>query len=338
MSNVPFRLGWKASAEQFGPRELLDFAIEAERQGFDSVWVSDHFQPWRHTDGHAPFSMAWLGALGARTDRVLMGTSVLTPTFRYQPAVVAHAFATLGSLFPGRVILGIGTGESMNEVPVIGIDWPDSRERFRRMSEATKLIRKLWTEDFVEFEGEYYQVRGATLYDKPSPLVPIYVGASGPTAAKFAGRQADGLICTSGKGMELYTETLLPALAEGAQAAERDADSVDRMIEMKVSFDEDLDRARADTRIWSALALPADDKVDVHNPREMEERARGLDDATVQRRWLISNDPDQHLEQIRPYVDAGFRHLVFHAPGDDQGRFLRTYAKEMLPRLRRAFA
>jgi coenzyme F420-dependent glucose-6-phosphate dehydrogenase len=338
VSKVPFRLGWKASAEQFGPRELLDFAIEAERQGFDSVWISDHFQPWRHTDGHAPFSMAWLGALGARTERVLMGTSVLTPTFRYHPAVVAHAFATLGSLFPGRVILGIGTGESMNEVPVIGIDWPDSRERFRRMSEATKLIRKLWTEDFVEFEGEYYHVKGATLYDKPDPLVPIYVGASGPTAAKFAGRQADGLICTSGKGMELYMETLLPALAEGAQAAERDVDSIDKMIEMKVSFDEDLDRARSDTRIWSALALPADDKVDVHNPREMEERARGLDDATVQKRWLISNDPDEHIEQIRPYVDAGFRHLVFHAPGDDQGRFLRTYAKEILPRLREAFA
>jgi coenzyme F420-dependent glucose-6-phosphate dehydrogenase len=338
VSKIPFRLGWKASAEQFGPRELLDFAIEAERQGFDSVWISDHFQPWRHTDGHAPFSMAWLGALGARTERVLMGTSVLTPTFRYHPAVVAHAFATLGSLFPGRVILGIGTGESMNEVPVIGIDWPDSRERFRRMSEATKLIRKLWTEDFVEFEGEYYHVKGATLYDKPDPLVPIYVGASGPTAAKFAGRQADGLICTSGKGMELYTETLLPALAEGAQAADRELDSIDKMIEMKVSFDEDLDRARSDTRIWSALALPADDKVDVHNPREMEERARGLDDATVQKRWLISNDPDEHIEQIRPYVDAGFRHLVFHAPGDDQGRFLRTYAKEILPRLREAFA
>jgi coenzyme F420-dependent glucose-6-phosphate dehydrogenase len=338
VSKVPFRLGWKASAEQFGPRQLLDFAIEAERQGFDSVWISDHFQPWRHTDGHAPFSMAWLGALGARTERVIMGTSVLTPTFRYHPAIVAHAFATLGSLFPGRVVLGIGTGESMNEVPVIGIEWPDSRERFRRLSEATKLIRRLWTEDFVEFDGEYYQVKGATLYDKPDPLVPIYVGASGPTAAKFAGRQAEGLICTSGKGMDLYTGTLLPAMREGAEAAGRDDETIDRMIEMKVSFDVDLDRARTDTRIWSALALPAEDKVDVHNPREMEERARGLDDATVQKRWLIHDDPDQHVEQIRPYVDAGFRHLVFHAPGDDQGRFLRTYAKEILPRLRKAFA
>src|SRR5581483_3388978 len=334
---LPLRLGLKASAEQFGPRELLDFAIEAERQGFDSVWVSDHYQPWRHTDGHAPFSMSWLAALGAKTERVLMGTSVLTPTFRYHPSIVAHAFATLGSLNPGRVILGIGTGESMNEVPVTGIEWPDSRERFRRMSEATKLIRKLWTEDFVEFDGEYYHVHGATLYDKPPVPVPIYVGASGPTAAKFAGRQADGLIVTSGKGMELYNDVLLPAFREGAQAAGRDEAGIDRMIEMKVSFDDDIDRARADTRIWAALALPADAKVDVHSPRDMEERARGLDDATVQKRWLISSDPEQHVEQLRPYLDAGFRHLVFHAPGDDQARFLSAYSREILPRLRREF-
>ena len=161
----PLRLGWKASAEQFGPRPLLDFAILAEEVGFDSVWVSDHYQPWRHTDGHSPFSMSWLAALGERTSRVLMGTSVLTPTFRYHPAIVAQAFATLGVMYPERVILGIGTGESMNEVPVIGIEWPEFRERFRRMSEATRLIRKLWTEEFVEFDGDFYHVHGATVYD-----------------------------------------------------------------------------------------------------------------------------------------------------------------------------
>jgi len=112
-----FRIGYKASAEQFGAKELLRYAVMAEKMGMDSVWVSDHFQPWRHTGGQAPFSLAWLGALGASTERVLMGTSVLTPTFRYHPSIVAQAFATLGSLFPGRVALGIGTGESLNEVP-----------------------------------------------------------------------------------------------------------------------------------------------------------------------------------------------------------------------------
>jgi coenzyme F420-dependent glucose-6-phosphate dehydrogenase len=328
----PLRLGWKASAEQFGPRPLLDFAVLAEELGFDSVMVSDHFTPWRHTDGHAPFSLAWMGALGERTQRVLMGTSVLTPTFRYHPAVVAQAFGTLGLMYPDRVILGVGTGESLNEVPVLGIQWPDFRERFRRLSESVRLMRALWTEDLVDFDGEYYHVHGATVYDRPEKPVPIYAAASGEVVARFAGRQAEGLICTSGKGIELYRDKLLPALREGAEAAGRDYDAIEKTIEMKVSFDTDRDRALADTRIWAALALPAEDKVDVHNPREMEARAAKVTDP--ERRWLCSDDPDEHLEQLAPYLELGFRHLVFHAPGDDQARFLRLYAEQVLPRLR----
>ncbi|HEX6547278.1 MAG TPA: glucose-6-phosphate dehydrogenase (coenzyme-F420) [Candidatus Dormibacteraeota bacterium] len=329
---MTLRLGWKASAEQFGPRSLLDYAIEAERQGFDSVWVSDHYQPFSHSQGHAPFSLSWLGALGERTSRVLMGTSVLTPTFRYHPAIVAQAFATLAGLQPGRVILGVGTGESMNEVPVTGIDWPDQRERFRRLSEAVKLIRTLWTQDFVEWNGEYYRVRGATLYDKPPQPVPIYVAATGPTAAKFAGRQAEGFICTSGKGMELYTETLLPAVREGAEAEGRDYEHIEKTIEVKVSFDSDRRKALEDTRFWAPLALPAADKQDVHNPKELEERARKVEHP--ESRWLVSDDPEEHVEQLRPYLDLGFTHLVFHSPAEDQSRFLQLYAKEVLPRLR----
>ena len=127
------KLGYKASAEQFGPRELLDFSCLAEEAGFDSVFVSDHFQPWKHTDGHAPNSLAWLGALGARTRRVTIGTSVATPTFRYHPSIVAQAFGTLGAMFPGRVVLGLGTGESLNEVPATGIEWPGAKERRDRL-------------------------------------------------------------------------------------------------------------------------------------------------------------------------------------------------------------
>ena len=108
------KLGYKASAEQFGPTELLEFSRLAEQSGFDSVFISDHFQPWKHHGGHAPFSLAWLGALGALTSRITIGTSVMTPTFRYHPAVVAQAFATLGVMFPGRIVLGVGTGESLN--------------------------------------------------------------------------------------------------------------------------------------------------------------------------------------------------------------------------------
>jgi len=124
MATHPLRLGYKASAEQFGPRQLLDFTTEAEDCGFDSVWISDHFQPWRHTNGHAPFALSWLGSAAERTKRVILGTSVLAPTFRYQPAIIAQAFGTLGELYPGRMILGLGSGESLNEVAVTAREWP----------------------------------------------------------------------------------------------------------------------------------------------------------------------------------------------------------------------
>ena len=326
------RLGYKASAEQFAPRTLLDFAVEAERIGFDSVFVSDHFQPWRHSDGHAPFAFAWLAATGERTQRVLLGTSVATPTFRYHPAVVAQAFGTLGSLNPGRMILGVGTGEHLNE-GALGIAWPDNKERFARLREAVKLIKMLWTEQSVTFDGEYYHTRNATIYDRPADPIPIYVGAGGPLVAKYAGRAGDGLICTSGKGMELYSEQLLPAFAEGAAAEGRDASALEKMIEVKVSYDTDRERAIQDTKIWAALALPAEAKAGVEDPREMERLAREVE-GVAHRRWLVSSDPDEHLEQLRPYVELGFNHLVFHAPGNDQARFLRLYASQILPRIR----
>jgi coenzyme F420-dependent glucose-6-phosphate dehydrogenase len=334
MAKHPLRLGYKASAEQFGPRELLDFATEAEERGFESVWISDHFQPWRYHNGHAPFALSWLGSAGERTKRVILGTSVLAPTFRYHPAIVAQAFGTLGVLYPGRMILGVGSGESLNEIAVTGGEWPPAKERLARLREAVELIRCLWTEDMVTFEGQYYRTLNAKIYDKPDQPVPIYISAGGPVAAKFAGGYGDGFICTSGKGDELYRDQLLPALEEGAKAAGRDPSTIERTIEVKVSFDTDKERALADTRIWAALALPAEAKVNIHDPREMEKKAEEIADQ-AHRRWLVSSDPEEHVEQVWHYVELGFTHLIFHAPGDDQVRFIRLYAKEIMPRLRK---
>ncbi|MEA2619240.1 MAG: coenzyme F420-dependent glucose-6-phosphate dehydrogenase, partial [Chloroflexota bacterium] len=289
---MALKLGYKASAEQFPPRRLLDLAIAAERAGFESVWTSDHFQPWRHTDGHAPNALVWLGAAAQATERVTLGTSVLTPSFRYNPAVVAQAFATLGCLAPGRVILGVGTGESLNEIPV-GVEWPEQGERFARLRESVTLIQQLFREDFVTFQGEYYRTNNATIYDRPDEPLPIYIAAAGPAAARLAGRIGDGLICTSGKGEELYTETLLPAVIEGAVKAERDASTLGRMIEMKVSFDTDRARAMEDTKVWSALALTGEQKRGVEDPREMERLAEGVEEIAY-RRWLVASDPDEH--------------------------------------------
>ena len=331
------RLGYKASAEQFGPAELLRFSKIAEEVGFDSVFISDHFQPWRHTGGHAPFSFSWLGALGASTSRVLIGTSVLTPSFRHHPSIVAQAFGTLGCMFPGRVVLGVGTGESLNEVPATGAKWPEFKERFARFREALSLIRKLWKEERVTFEGEYYRTENATIYDRPDRPVPIYVAAAGAMVAKYAGRTGDGFICTSGKAPELYSETLIPNVEAGAEAGQRDAGRIDRMIEMKVSFDTDPDRAMQDTRHWAALALSPEEKMSVEDPLAMERLADALPTERAAKRWIVSTDPQEQVERIRPYVELGFRHLVFHAPGPDQERFLRLYAKEVLPLLRKQF-
>jgi coenzyme F420-dependent glucose-6-phosphate dehydrogenase len=333
---VALRLGYKASAEQFGPRELLDYAVLAEQLGLETIAVSDHFQPWRHHGGHAPATLPWLGATGERTERALLGTSVLTPTIRYHPSVVAQGFATLACLNPGRVFLGVGTGESMNETPPLAIEWPGAKERRLRLAEAIRLIRTLWTEERVTFQGEYYRTINATVYDRPNEPVPIYVAASGPLAAKLAGRVGDGFICTSGKKPELYEE-LLAAVEEGAQAAGRDAAAIDRMIELKVSYDHDLDYAYSATHWWAALALTPEEKVGVEDPLEMERLADAAADR-AHTRFVVSNDPDEVVERIGDYVSLGFRHLVFHAPGEDQRRFLEQFTADVVPRLRERFS
>jgi len=336
---LPLKLGYKASAEQFAPRELVEIAVAAENHGFESVAVSDHFQPWRHTGGHAPFSLAWIAAVGERTSTVQIGTSVMTPTFRYNPAVLAQAFATLGCLYPGRIMLGVGTGEALNEIATgfrgAGAqNWPEFKERYARLRESIALMRALWSEDRVSFEGEYYSTHDASIYDRPDGGIPIYVAAGGPVVAGFAGRSGDGFICTSGKGMDLYTDKLIPAVAAGAEKAGRDVAAIDHMIEIKLSYDPDPALALENTRFWAPLSLSAEQKHDITDPEEMEKAADALPIEQVAKRWIVGSDPEETVAEIRKYVDAGFNHLVFHAPGHDQQRFLTSFERDLAPRLR----
>ena len=325
------RLGYKASAEQFGPVELLEFARHAERIGLEMVGISDHFQPWRHRGGHGPSAIAWLGAAAVATESAVLGTSVLTPTLRYHPSVIAQAFATIACLAPDRVFLGVGTGEAMNETPATGEAFPGRKDRRLRLSEAVRLIRLLWTDERVDFEGDYYRTSKATIYDRPETPVPIYVAASGPLAAKLAGRLGDGFICTSGKDPALYEE-LLGKVAEGAEAAERDPAAIRRMIEVKVSYDRDAQRAVDNCRWWAALALTPEQKEGVDDPIEMERLAdENADRAPT--RFIVSSDPDEIADGIRRYASLGFDELILHAPGADQARFLDQFAEDVLPRL-----
>ncbi len=329
------RIGYKASAEQFDPGTLLDFTVEAERRGFELAGVSDHFQPWRHHGGHSPAALPWLGAAAQRTSSMVLGTSVLTPTLRYHPSVIAQAFATLGCLSPGRVFLGVGTGEALNETPVTGGEFPGRKERRLRLAEAIELIRQLWSDERVDFAGDYYRTRKATIYDRPDEPVPIYVAASGPLAAKLAGRVGDGFICTSGKDPALYDE-LLAKVVEGAESAGRDPARIRHMIEIKVSYDRDLERVITNTHPWAALALKPEQKEGIEDPIEMERVAdANLDQAPS--RFICSADPEEVVERIAVYVKLGFEELLLHAPGEDQSRFLEQFSADVLPLLRDRF-
>jgi coenzyme F420-dependent glucose-6-phosphate dehydrogenase len=329
------RYGYKASAEQFGTRELLDFSLVAERSGLDTIAVSDHFQPWRHTGGHAPAAMTWLGALAHAAQGARLGTSVLTPTMRYHPSIVAQAFATLAQLASGPVFLGIGTGEAMNETPATGAPWPGAKERRLRMAEAITLIRLLWTQERVDFEGEYYRTERATLYERPDVPPEIYVAAAGPLAARLVGRSADGFICTSGKAPELY-EQLLASVAEGAEKAGRDPASIAKMIEIKVSYDTELEPAERACHWWGALALTPEEKQGTEDPLELERLADAHPERAASR-FIVTTDPDEVVERVAPYVELGFTELVFHGPGADQRRFLELFTRDVLPRLRARF-
>jgi coenzyme F420-dependent glucose-6-phosphate dehydrogenase len=326
------RIGYKASAEQFDPRTLLEYTRRAEAAGLEIVATSDHFQPWRHRGGHSPAALPWLGAAAVATEKAVIGTSVLTPTLRYEPAIVAQAFATLGCLAPGRVFLGVGTGEAMNETPATGAEFPGRKERRLRMAEAIELIRRLWREERVDFEGEYYTTSQATIYDRPAEEVPIYVAASGPLAAKLAGRVGDGFICTSGKDPQLYLD-LLEKVKEGAEQAGRDHTPIRRMIEIKVSYDRDQQKAYDNTHFWAPLALTPEQKEGIEDPIEMERVAdENLDQAHT--RFIVSDDPDEVVEKIGTYLDLGFDDLLLHGPGPDQARFIDQFAQDVLPKLR----
>jgi coenzyme F420-dependent glucose-6-phosphate dehydrogenase len=233
-------------------------------------------------------------------------------------------------------MLGVGTGEALNEVAVgaVGEQWPEFKERLARLKEAIDLMRRLWTGERVTFEGEYYRTQDAAIYDHPDVAVPVYIAAGGPVVARYAGRAGDGFICTSGKGRELYADKLIPAVAEGLTQSGRDATAIDRMIEIKISWDPDPATALENTRFWAPLSLSAEQKHSLHSPAELERAADALPIEQVAQRWIVASDPEQAVAAITEYTDLGFDHLVVHGPGHDQERFLRSFTEQVLPGLR----
>jgi coenzyme F420-dependent glucose-6-phosphate dehydrogenase len=335
------QLGWKAGTEQYPPNELLDYAVAAEEAGFDSVDASDHFHPWSE-DGQACFVWSWLGAVAARTRRIMLGTGVTCPIFRYHPAVVAQAAATLSqmtSTAPGatrtanRFYLGIGTGEALNEFATTA-EWPAYNVRRERMIEAIELIRALWTGEKITHHGKHYQTRQAKLYTLPASPIPIYVSALAPASARVAGRYGDALITVGGKEPELYQQ-IIESFEAGAREAGKDPARMPRMIELAAAFTKDEQQAiEYRKRFWAGTFVPALFLEKIYTPAMSAQNGTAVGADTIKQAACISADPAEHVKMARQYIDLGFDHLIFHSAGPDQRAFIQAYGREVLPRLR----
>jgi coenzyme F420-dependent glucose-6-phosphate dehydrogenase len=328
------RLGYAAQHEEYQPGQLLDFAVEAERSGFDSIWTSDHFHPWAHTNAAGGFAWVWMAAAAERTKRVEIGTGVTCPTLRYNPAVVAQAFATLRTMYPDRIFLGLGAGEALNESPV-GCQWPPFKERAARLEEALTIIKRLWSESFVDFKGKHYTLRKANLYTKPRTPPPIYLAAAGPTVAEMAGKMADGLVTVMWESR--LKDVVLPALARGARAAGRDPNDIIKAVEVGVSYDEDYDKALAKARFWAGDYLPVMFKYDIFDPREIESNGSLVGDEQIAQLRMIGTKPEDHIRCLEKYIKMGFQHIYIQSSSPDEIRTLRMYSKEVLPYIRSTY-
>jgi len=222
-------LGYKTCHEQYQPDKLLSHAVLAENCGFETLWTSDHFHPWAHTDAGGGFAWTWIASAAERTRRIQIGTSVTAPILRYHPALVAQAFASLAYMYPSRIFLGLGAGEALNESP-LGYTWPSPSQRVEMLEEAVVVIKKLWTEKFVSFEGKYYQLRKANLYTKPRNPIKIYVAAVGTSVAILAGRYAHGLLV--GPGRLEQAAKLFKAFETSAQKEGRKPRSLKKVAEV----------------------------------------------------------------------------------------------------------
>lgn len=326
------QLGWKAGPEQFPPTELLDYAVAAEKAGFDTIDVSDHFNPWSEA-GQASFTWTWLGAVAARTSRIHMGTGVTCPILRYHPAVIAQAAATLTHFAPGRVYLGVGTGEALNEYASTG-EWPEYDERQEMLAEAIELMRALWSGDEVSYDGMYFTTRKAKLYTPPKSPIPIFVSALVPHSAEFAGTYGDGLFTVGGKQPDLYKQ-IIQNFEESARNADKDPSQMPRLIELNVEYSNDLDTAvQYQQKYWASAYIPALFDQKIYTPTMAQENGEIVGPDAIKKAACVSSNPDDHVKFAQQYIDLGFDRLFFHSALPNQQDFIERFASDVLSRLR----
>ena len=324
------KIGFVLPHEQFPVPELVRNGSAAEAAGFDMVWTSDHFHPWQDNEGHAGFAWITLAALGQRVNKLVMGTGVTCPTYRYRPQLVAEAFASLSLLYPGRIFLGVGSGEALNEVPAGG-GWGPYAERAERLKEAVTIIRKLWSGEWVNYQGQYYDVQNARLYDTPQPMIPIYIAASASKSMRLAGQHGDGLITDAQRAIK---PELRQAFEEGARSAGKDPATMPVLAEHMVVVGDQAEAERY-AELWRFMPKAWDEHVTDPDPREIQRTAEQdtpLD--KVYGQWPVSADPQVHIDAIQKLIDKGVSHIFVHSPQPDQQSVIRFFGEQVLPKLR----
>lgn len=303
------KVGYFAAHELYPPEELLEYVSAADKAGFHTVWSSDHMHPWWDTGAHCGAAWPWLGAALAETMSVRLGTGVTPPIARYHPGIIAQTFATLGTMYPSRVHLALGTGEAMNETP-LGFNWPPYEERRKRLIDACEIIHGLWDGGFIDYEGHYWDVDTCKLYTLPQERIPLFIAGNGPKTARVAGRYADGFYTIP--DIDTYREELAPALQEGAEAANRDPKEIDIIRHFGLSYGKDYDQALQHAGFWRGPRAIGFHQ-DIHDPREIERRGRELPLESMEDAWLITDDPADINEVLERHEEAGFDEIVFQA-------------------------
>jgi len=323
------RISIQAAHEQTNPLDLLNDVIKMDKKGVEKCWSSDHYMPWWHTGSSGGAAWPWIGAALAKTTKIILGTGVTPPILRYHPAIVAQVFATLGFMFPNRVFLGVGRGEALNEVPA-GNSWPSNLERFQRLKEAIHLIKKLWTEEWVNFRGQYYWVKDSNLYTKPEKPIPLYIAGLKPQSAQLAGEEGDGFI-TNELDVESIKNKLLPAVKEGIRRSGKDYDSLEKILFIPASYDEDLQKALQSIRFWRGAMIKAFFEVDIHDPRIIEENAQVIGDDTLQEMLLVISNAEEGIKKLKKYTDLGFTEIVLTNSSPNREKLINLIAESIAP-------
>lgn len=323
------RISIQAAHEQVNPKDLLSDVVTMDEKGIQRCWTSDHYMPWWDSGASGGAAWPWLGAALARTRNIVIGTGVTAPILRYHPAIVAQVFATLEYMFPGRVFLGVGRGEALNEV-TSGHSWPSNAEKFERLKEAIYLIRKLWTGDWVDFKGNYYWVRDSKLYTKPSNHIPLYLAGIGKQSARLAGEESDGFV-TNELDIGVIRDKLFPALKEGATISGKDYSSLEKILFLPASYHEDKQKALESIRFWRGAMIKAFFDVDVHDPRKIQENGQIIGDDTLEKMFLVISTAEEGIEKLKKYIELGFTEIVLTNSSPNRNELVKLISEKISP-------